>query len=1063
MRKRFVAMPLFMIFLVIAMPAAFAQQLDVTRFSGKDGADGIAGAFDDVLTVTVLAELQGSPSPDVARTRLRISSAGESEFFDSCTSVDSLYSCSYETSGIIDSGSVEYEIVLLDAENNELKSVSRILDIDDTAPEIVRFSVEPETSRTGDMSVEFFVEDYGRRFGDTASCAGLKEIVLTAGDSVLRSFEFDEPGVCESEESFDYSYSAQSDFAGLDVCLSARDYVGQESRIDCEPFRIDNSAPEIRSVEFRKDGFEVSHIKPGQEVVVDMLVMIDNEGDVESASADLSRLNPSLGVEAFDESSGDMFVWRDVAVTRPQDCAVFVQASDRMGNNASENLVCSLPVDDTGPVPVSFYASAADANGTPLIGVNGSVFVDFTEQGSGMDKGNAFLDMHTLGLGTVVQADDCFEKSPGLWTCEWRVVPEVGSGLHRITLLDGTSDDLGNYASQVSEKIVVDTLPPVISSVDITFAHENADYGPTAVYGDTVEFSFNGSDMVEAYANISSVGGGYAPAVECTGDSCFFSVLVDVSGPLNASIDFDFYDIALNKETYSYNFFVYGVLLNDTQTNYWKTKTTCSPRLIDRQSAEVFNHPVYCHVKLIPNNPRAEPVYAVPGDISECTGDFAGYVVDVEAINNNIGSRDPYLVFTLAAAPFAVNELKFSCPVYISTKVDDFFSPSVEVENVSVRLQFYNMPYGEMYTNTEREIQHRMRKAVTWADWIGQVEDVLDWMKKLCNTKSALTSTLSALELLIDWLGVFGAAVGLADQDVGEALVEQAKNLCNKGKSPIEKLLLPEPEQGPGDTVVPRKDKKKEFNLFNLLDLACKAYNCQLTREEADQYKGDWLVPASAVFGAGLSSGVCKNYKEFVSGGFAVDYDALTRDADFGGVDSPVDVKESIVGSVACFCLPGITYNLEKIRQINCGYAYCLGKRVLEEGVPRAYCADEKAYLTCNYAVGQAFEIVPFASLVDKYASIIQEAYANPISLLAAASALVCGGNDGRGGFYDYCADRGESLEKDSADIGMYVLCSVPKTAAKVTDFIASWQLAEKSWKDPVSNDYCEMAEDLME
>jgi len=804
-------------------------------------------------------------------------------------------------------------------------------------------------------------------------------------------------------------------------------------------------------------------------------VTIENEDDIaiRDVKADVSKLNPDLKEKKAEEGSGDIFVWRDIEITSPGTCEVKVSASDKIGNNATETLTCTLPVDDEGPVPTLIYASAADLNGTPLIGVNGTIFVDFTEAGSGMDKGNAFMDLHNIGLGTVVQADDCIDQGSSVWRCSWTVVPVVSSGLHKVTVLEGTSDDLGNFGSQVSEELVVDTTPPEIGSIDITFIHENADYGPNTVYGDTVEFLFNVSDALEGYVNLSMIGGNYSPAIECTGSYCKFSTYVDVSGPLNATLTFDFYDIAKNKETYDYSFMVYGLLLNDTQTNYWKSKVTCSPKMIDRQSAEIYNHPVYCHVKLTPNNPLAKPVFVKPGDLSMCEGNFAGYVVDMEVINNKMGSTDPYLVFTLAAAPFAINDLKISCPLFISTSVGDFFSPVVEVENVSVKLQFYNLPYGEMYSNTEQNIKHTMRRAVKWADWIGQVEEILDWARKLCNTKTSINSVLGALEAVIDLFGVAGIAVSLIDDDACKTLVKQAKHLCNDAKSPIERLFMGSPEKG----------AKKEVNFFNLLDLACKAANCQLSREDAEQYEdGELIVAASNIFGGGLTKygeDVCKRYKAFVSGGGGlgeltggvldiVDYDKLVSENDYGGVSSPVDVKESIVGSVACMCLPGITYNLEKIRQINCGYAYCLGKRVLEEGIPRSHCSNEKAFLTCNYVVGQIFEIVPFASLVDKYAGIIQEVYANPISSVTILSALICGGNDGKGGFYDYCMERGgtgkdDKCIMDSVDIAMYVTCSIPKTAAKIMDAYASYKLSEDEWTREVSNDYCEMAEELLE
>jgi hypothetical protein len=1058
---RFMAM--FMSFLVLTLPVAFAQRLDVEQFSGTDNVDEIIRPSDDELKVIVTAELRGDPSPDVARKRVRLLHSGEEEFFTSCTSLgNSLFRCEYSTMDLISSGSEEYEIVIVDAANFELKSVKKMLNVDSTPPEITRYSIEPEVSRTGDMEIKYWVEDYGKQLGDKSACAGVKDITVTVDGNVVKTVNFDQPKNCDSgEKTASHQYTTGDKFVGLDVCVVAKDYLGQESGVECETFRIDNSPPVIQSVEFRDaQGYEMSHMKSGQKVVADMFVKILNEDDVvfESVKADLSKLNPGSGDRGPAEVVGDEYIWRDVSITSPSTCEVAVSARDEIGNEASAVLACSLPVDDTGPTPTAIYASAAGANGTNLIGQNGTIYVDFTEEGSGMDKGNAFMDLHNIGLGTVVQADDCIDQGGDVWRCEWHITPQVSTGNYKITVIDGTSDDLGNYATEsLSTQVDVDSSPPEISTVDITFIHESSDYGPRAVYGDTIEFIFNTTDAVEAYADLSMIGGANnTPAVECIGTSCKFTALIDVSGPLNATIDFDFYDIARNKESYAYSFIVYGLLANDTVTNYWTSRVTCSPGLIDRSTAELYNHPVYCSVKLTPTNPQADTVFVKPGEFTECIGDFGGYVVDMEVINNNFGSRNPYFVFTLAAAPFEVNELKFACPLYISTRVGDFFSPSIELENVSVNLEFYNLPYGNAYENQEQEIKHAMRKAMGTMKWVGDIEYYIDFARKMCNIKTTVTSALAALDAIIDLLAVAGAAVGLLKKSAGQALIDQAKHLCKKGVGPLEKMFAGDPSDPKG------RQKGSMFgSIFNIADLLCKMANCQLSREDVKKYSEDLAVGA-AVFGGGISEGACKWYKEFVGGAKLIDYDKLTKDTQTGQVDSPVDIKESIVGSVACTCLPGITYNLNKIRQIYCGYAYCLGKRVLEEGLPRSYCTNEKAYLTCNYVVGQIFEIVPFASLVDKYTKIIQEVYANPISAVTALSALACGGNDGKGGFYDYCEPRA-SFELDTFEIFMYVACSLPKTAAKVADAVASYQLAEQDWTGDVSEDYCEMAEDLLE
>jgi len=249
--KQLRLMAIVMILLVITLPVAFAQKLDVTRFSGKDQVDELVRPDDDTLIIVVEAELRGNPSPEVARTRLKVVHAGDEEFFTSCTSLnDLLYECRYESTEVISSGSEEYEIILLDQENNQLKSTKKILSVDKTPPYVIQYSVSPKMSRTGDMEIEYLVEDYGKKVGDSSACSGIKEIKITADGTTVKSVSYDKSKICDSEEQkFNYKYSTTDKFVGLDVCIIAKDYFDQESSVKCESYNIDNSPPKIKSVE----------------------------------------------------------------------------------------------------------------------------------------------------------------------------------------------------------------------------------------------------------------------------------------------------------------------------------------------------------------------------------------------------------------------------------------------------------------------------------------------------------------------------------------------------------------------------------------------------------------------------------------------------------------------------------------------------------------------------------------------------------------------------------------------------------------------------------------------
>ena len=279
MKKYLKLTALFMSFLILMLPVSFAQTLDLKKFSGDQDVENIIRHSGDTLYISVLAEISGNPSEDVAKRRLRVVHSGEKEYFTSCTKSGNLYDCTYESTDLINYGSEEYEIVLLDVDGNEIKSMKKVLFVDKMPPSILEFSVEPELSRTGDIEVSYSVEDYGTKIGDTAGCAGLQDISITAGTTTLDEIEFDKKKVCDDEKgNLNYQYSTSDAFVELDVCIVARDYLDQESDVECKTFKIDNAPPDIKPVEFRDiNGFEISHIRTGQKVLVDLFILVSSK------------------------------------------------------------------------------------------------------------------------------------------------------------------------------------------------------------------------------------------------------------------------------------------------------------------------------------------------------------------------------------------------------------------------------------------------------------------------------------------------------------------------------------------------------------------------------------------------------------------------------------------------------------------------------------------------------------------------------------------------------------------------------------------------------------------
>ena len=110
--------------------------------------------------------------------------------------------------------------------------------------------------------------------------------------------------------------------------------------------------------------------------------------------------------------------------------------------------------------------------------------------------------------------------------------------------------------------------------------------------------------------------------------------------------------------------------------------------------------------------------------------------------------------------------------------------------------------------------------------------------------------------------------------------------------------------------------------------------------------------------------------------------------------------QKSIVFATSCVCLPGILYNLQKLREIKCFKGVCLKYWVPAGLVEASDCYQQFAYYKCKEWVGQVGTVIieflaswltdPIRGLMKKF----EEAFNNPeawaLSLLKYGSQQLC-------------------------------------------------------------------------
>jgi len=153
------------------------------------------------------------------------------------------------------------------------------------------------------------------------------------------------------------------------------------------------------------------------------------------------------------------------------------------------------------------------------------------------------------------------------------------------------------------------------------------------------------------------------------------------------------------------------------------------------------------------------------------------------------------------------------------------------------------------------------------------------------------------------------------------------------------------------------------------------------------------------------------------------------------GISPQIGVKDSLVWSVASLCIPGIINNVDKYRQIECQYALCVGKEVVEKGLPISACEKKKEELMCQFLWSQVFNAVPFVGVLEGWVNTLKDIVTNPIAALTFLLGQYCKG---------FC-----DKDKSKISSNQYKICAFPKTlealAAVINDIKAI--LTPDFWK----------------
>lgn len=736
-----------MIALVVMLPVVSANamaSLSITTFQGQDKARGVARGTDKLL---IEAQVSVQNDSAVTTNQFRIISEGADRAATSCAPSSGGFKCTYNQDILGGRGTVPYRFELRDDYGKTIETTSETLKVDGVGADVLSIGLEGKVRRTA-ARISYVAED--TLSGSAGECSGIGKVELYVGGVTAKPI-MTRPGSgsCREEAYFDavaFSVSGEKE-----ICIIAYDKIGQTAGPRCTSVLIDEGAPTFSNLQILDDnGNRLKHI-PASGVTAAVAVTIEG-GDVvrRTISANLAAATKSKTLTDVSPSSveGDNILvarWNEVSIPSASGCQVTVTAEDDLGNFGNKTFGCGLAEDASPPALKVLTSTTVSANGTPVIGAEGTVIAQFDESGAGLANGNVFLDASSIGLGQVAPTN-C-SGGAGSWTCYWTLRP-VTSGRVYLTINPSSSDDAGNLVDETTNRPVlfdVDTTVPVgLEVVGMTVLHGETPMGNFTVQGDTIEFKVKGRMWDYAYADFSALGGENMSACrERVGDICTFVTQVGISGPGLALTSFHFIDAGGNEASVRWPVFVFGTS-DETTPNHWTSTVQCTPSLVDRSIAPLINTRVYCHVKLKPYSSDTSTV-AIDLNPAECTGD-TNYLADMGLSNNWAGSKEPILYNLLSATNYRVNQLSYTCTLKILSRVGDYITVNPELEKVPITIGFYSLPEEDLSAQVEKKFNDAKEDALKLDGLIGTLKKIFEVAEKFCSLRSALLSVLNAID-----------------------------------------------------------------------------------------------------------------------------------------------------------------------------------------------------------------------------------------------------------------------------------------------------------------------------
>ncbi len=947
---------IFMIFLTVMIPIYSAHSLAYVNIDVY-GTDGIKNTIKDRDTLNIVVTTD-QPVKDLNPYYMRYVLGSASKPFKSCSKSGNSTVCRFEETRAFSEGRFDFDI--------EVRNDARILEgkssyfVVDRKPPTIAISAVRDSKAT--LELDYFAED-------PSPCTALSYLEVYVDNIKKSQISLNGTG-CFASGTIPLSKSSLGD-GRKTVCIYARDLVSQSSNPSCQQLIIDTQPPQVRTA-FLKDFFD-TEIRYFSKVEKSFLFTVNisdligfSKGEV---YADLSGLNPAAGygnerLSCRNVAEKDWLCEREVrfSIDATRSVSVRINATDDSGYSAISTKSLSLNYVDASPFVDKIYTNHVNQlTDESFLGRENRIFARVASQAQ---INNVYAEISYPG-SPVSQAE---MSCVGTTSKECYLDHTVSGNPSSVEVRVFGTDVIGTHFTQ-KKSLKVDLLAPKYIRTYALSA--NRDY---LVNGDNIEVIVNLSD------SISSIDGNKVKvrfpfisnqerAAQCTHYMTYSECRVPLSSIPSGdfSAQGEFYDVAGNMNTFAsanatllyhdgagwrsapdYTR-IYEQLLVPSGNIWTITTESVSPSKIDRQIAslgvEGLGLILYAVLKYsgASGSPSQKEIFS-----SAVTSCDSPYIEMDEASLIDGGTDTKVLALPLYLISLKnTSSLNITCNISTVSLINGKDLTTAELDNVSVNVPIYATAFGELDSNIEKkiaEVAHNVNN--TFFKTIGKIQKLIDSSQELCSIITLLVNVDIVIAGITDLL-----KVGTVTQAAGKATGFAQKAV---------------------DTAT--------FGIYPIAKKYCLIISCRLgILDAAGVSQGE----AASKWMQACGMGKDPPDKSTVTG------DTASSELFFDWLmSSNAGIKSSIVLSTACLCIPGIIYNLNKYRQIDCMYLQCLKQTAY--GTPKYICDQTRDYMVCKYVVGEIFNLIPFGIIAETIAALLKKMMTNIGTLITVGISAAC-------------------------------------------------------------------------